>query len=80
MSPSTRRQNATRLALYKAKKAANSDDTPSSEGGLPPGLPPGVGRSPPGLHLGEDTNISNSTTKRDDPRTLDTSKVVDVPH
>ena len=43
VSPSTRRRNASRLANYKARKAAPSAEEVS------PLEPPGVGGSPPGL-------------------------------
>ena len=48
VSPSTRRRNASRLAKYKARKAAPSVEEVS------PLEPPGVGGSPPGSLPGED--------------------------
>ena len=71
VSPSTRRRNASRLANYKARKAAPSAEEVS------PLEPPGVGGSPPGSLPGEDEdNIIIDT--RDDPTNLETRRV-DVP-
>ena len=47
VSPSTRRRNFCHLMDYKAKKTGKGSE-------LPPGMPPGVGRSPPGSHPGEE--------------------------
>ena len=69
VSPSTRRRNASRLAAYKAKRAAPSVEEVS------PLEPPGVGGSPPGSLPGEEKDIINT---RDDPTNLETRRV-DVP-
>ena len=69
VSPSTRRRNASRLANYKARKAAPSVEEVS------PLEPPGVGGSPPGSLPGEEESSLNT---RDDPTNLETRRV-DVP-
>ena len=69
VSPSTRRRNASRLANYKARKAAPSVEEVS------PLEPPGVGGSPPGSLPGEEEDTINT---RDDPTNLETRRV-DVP-